>query len=107
MKNLIFIALLFSAHWMSATGNPGKATASIVGQVIESETTETLAGVRITINGTDMFTYTDKDGHFEFTNLPEGKIELSLSLVSFEKNTQELIAHANEKSEVIIPMTPR
>lgn len=107
MKWTIFILALFIQTSMFANGFPGKSNASLTGVVLESGSNETLAGVRVSIVGSEIFTFSDKDGKFELPEVPAGTLQLSFSLVSFEKNKIEITATPNQKTDMTIALSPR
>jgi len=57
----------------------------LAGQVKDAKTGEFLTGVKLTIVGTDIATYTDFDGIFEFNNLQPGKYQLKANYISCEE----------------------
>lgn len=107
MKYVLILLFLVSFSPVWSNGIPTTASAFVSGVVFESETHETLPGVRVAIVGTDLFTYSDKDGKFEFPTIPSGEIQLSFSLVSFDKNQIQLSATPNQKTELAIQLVPR
>lgn len=60
------------------------------GCIIDSKSLETLVGVEVRIEGTNLKTYTDFDGHFSFGNLKPDKYKIVASYISYEKNTIEV-----------------
>ena len=102
---LLFFLFSFSPLW--SNGIPGSPATFVSGVVFESETNETLPGVRVSILGTDIFTYSDKDGKFEFPIIPAGEIQLTFSLVSFDKSQIQLTTKPNQKTELSIQLIPR
>jgi len=57
----------------------------LVGRVMDNKTSETLAGAVILFNGKK--TYSDLDGNFRIENLPEGKGQIAISLISYENQS--------------------
>jgi|GEM_PF-5243163 hypothetical protein len=107
MKWTILLFALFIQTATFANGAPSKSNAIITGVVTESGSTETLAGVRVSIVGTEIFTFSDKDGKFELSSVPAGNVQLSFSLVSFEKNKIQLTAAPNQKTDMSMELSPR
>lgn len=73
-------------HFAAVSGfanNPVLKHIVVSGVVKDAQSGETLSGVKIQIQGTDLTTYSDKEGHFEFTQIPSENIILSFQLVSF------------------------
>jgi hypothetical protein len=100
-------ALIFNS-FASAEGNPTNvpaATASVSGKVLDINSGETLAGVAVTIEGTDLKVYTDLDGHFAINNLEPGTCNLILSMISYNNSLVENVQlNANEKEEMDIKL---
>jgi hypothetical protein len=106
-RTSIFIAFLFFFLNTFGNGGPASATSSIQGIVSEVGQTETLAGVKVSVKDSDVFTYTDKDGHFELSNIPTGKVELCFSLVSFEPKVFEVEAKPSQKTAIEVALVSR
>lgn len=62
------------------------ALLSISGNVIDEVSGEALVGVEVKIEGSDVKTYTDFDGHFVLDNLKAGQCKLVASYTSYNKN---------------------
>ena len=113
MKNTIKIlasaafALLFSSLTF-AEGNPTHlpvATATVSGTVLDINSGETLAGVAVSVEGTDLKVYTDLDGNFTIDNLAPGTYNLILSMISYKNSLIENVElQANEKEEMDIKL---
>ena len=54
----------------SATDTP--ASVALVGSITDANSGESLVGVEVKIEGTDLKTYTDFDGSFTFNNVKPG-----------------------------------
>jgi hypothetical protein len=90
VKKAIFsvVVLAIFAGTILADGNdPVKGTNNVTkisGKVIDQSTGETLAGVKVFIEGTDNSVYTNFDGEFQI-NLDLNKSqEISIALISYE-----------------------
>lgn len=107
ISSIAALALLFSSITF-AEGNPTKApvtTAALSGKVLDINSGETLAGVAVTIEGTDLKVYTDLDGNFTINNLEPGTYNLILSMISYKNSLVENIQlAANEKEEMNIKL---
>ncbi len=75
MKSIFYVILLACIVTFSSftnekpeSNNPSK-TLIIKGSVTDSQNGESLVGVKISIEGTNLVTYTDFDGNFEFDNM--------------------------------------
>ncbi len=95
MKYTITILLLMSLAMSafatndkdSKENNSKPATVVYSGNVIDSETGESLTGVKINVPELGIDTYTDFDGNFEFSGSPNQDYTISVSYISYkEKN---------------------
>ena len=107
MKKVIF-ALLVAFATTSAfaekaeTKTDSKADAAVIslsGNVIDEVSGEALAGVEVKVDGSDIKTYTDFDGHFVIDNLKSGECKLVASYTSYNKN--EKTFQINSKSNLV------
>ena len=57
---------------------------SLSGTIADEITGETLVGVKVSIDGMNVSTYTDFDGCFKFENIKEGEYTVSASLISYQ-----------------------
>lgn len=62
------------------------AVLSLSGNVIDEVSGEALVGVEVKVDGSDLKTYTDFDGHFVIDNLKAGDCKLVASYTSYNKN---------------------
>lgn len=96
MKKPIAIILILTLATFSfiddckAIGDPPVSAVptqgAFTGKVMDSKSGESLVGVEVSILNTEYKTYTDLDGNFNFRNLPEGKYDVVLSLISYNKS---------------------
>ncbi len=104
MKKLVFIAAMFLlAVTVQAKDNETKdsdvnATMVLAGSIVDMNSGESLVGVEVKIEGTDMKTYTDFDGNFTFKNVKRGEYKLVTNYISYQQNTQELSVNSNENN---------
>ena len=75
---LILITGLFTVSASAQTG-------VIKGQILDSETKETLPGVNILIKGTSFGAATDIDGYYEIRAIRPGQYSLEISYVGYER----------------------
>jgi hypothetical protein len=109
MKKVIF-ALLVAFATSSAfaekaeTRTDSKAEAlilSVSGNVIDEVSGEALVGVEVKVEGSDVKTYTDFDGHFVINNLKAGQCKLVASYTSYNKNEKTFsIKSKNNKVKI-------
>lgn len=64
---------------------PPVTSMNINGVITDVDTDETLAGVLVTIEGTDLQTLTDLDGKFSFNGLEIGDYDLKLTYISYKE----------------------
>ena len=89
-KKLALSALfltLFSGILLADGNDPKKNNADVKKvsvQVIDKITGETLAGVKVAINGSDQVVYTDFDGIFQLEYKNNSDLQISVSLISYE-----------------------
>lgn len=58
---------------------------SLSGNIIDEISGEALVGVEVKVDGSDIKTYTDFDGHFVINNLKSGDCKLVASYTSYNK----------------------
>ena len=83
--------------------NPPSTKSTVAGTVIDNYSGESLAGVAVSIEGTDTKVYTDLDGNFTISDIKPGKYNLILSMISYKNSLVEnieLLANENEKLEI-------
>ncbi len=95
---LVFSALTFAEG--KSTNTP-VATASVSGQVLDINSGETLAGVAVSVEGTDLKVYTDLDGNFTIQGIEPGTYNLILSMISYKKSLVENLKLQANDQEVI------
>jgi len=89
MKTQIIVAAFVAVLGLSSfTGEKEKtadasANITLSGIVVDSQTKETLAGVEVTIEGTNLKTYTDFEGNFSFDNIQPGNYKVVTKYVSY------------------------
>lgn len=106
MKKLIFAVMVV---FLSATAfaeksdskaetktssNTEVALLSLSGNVIDEVSGEALVGVEVKVEGLDVKTYTDFDGHFVISNLKAGQCKLVTSYTSYNKNEKTLLVNS-------------
>ena len=99
------VALFASASSFAEGISPEKpvALSTVAGTVIDNYSGESLAGVAVSIEGTDTKVYTDLDGNFTISDIKPGKYNLILSMISYKNSfveNIELLANENEKLEI-------
>jgi hypothetical protein len=110
MKRYLFVLLILAAsHTVWAT-NPESTNKGIhfKGIVVDKISGETLAGVKVTIDGTNLEVYTDFNGEFEFDGLTEGTYKINCSFITYnEMVTAKIqITTENESKPLILKIAP-
>lgn len=114
MKKILFgiMALLLTIA-VSAKENETKTTsatdnaASIVlaGTISDANSGESLVGVEVKIEGTDLKTYTDFDGNFTFNNVKPGEYKVVANYISYKPVSKTLEANA-KNNELELKLQP-
>ncbi len=109
MKKLmicLFSVLLAGALYAKEkeAGTNNSATVLLTGTVYDLSSEELLAGVEVTIEGTDMKTYTDFDGQFTFKNVKPGEYKLVTNYISYKRGA-EIIKVDNKEKDLKIKLT--
>lgn len=111
MKKVIFAVLValvatsaFAEKVESKTDSKAEsAILSISGNVIDEVSGEALVGVEVKVEGSDIKTYTDFDGHFVLNNLKTGDCKLVASYTSYNKN-EKLFSITPQSNKVKIEL---
>jgi hypothetical protein len=106
MKKLLFALILaLTVISVNAKEKDSKSTtdadntASVVvsGSISDMKSGESLVGVEVKIEGTDLKTYTDFDGNFAFKNVKPGEYKVVANYISYKTTSETLQAGKNEK----------
>lgn len=104
-KILLVMAMFLLAVTLHAKDNETKAkdsdanaTIVLTGSIVDQKSGESLVGVEVKIEGTDMKTYTDFDGNFAFQNVKPGEYKLVTNYISYQQNAKELTVKSNENN---------
>lgn len=85
-------------------GTNNSSNVLLTGTVYDFSSDELLAGVEVTIEGTDLKTYTDFDGRFTFKNIKPGEYKLVAKYISYNKSIEKIKVENTER-EVKIKLT--
>lgn len=107
MKQLIFAVLVafistsaFAEKVETKAETKAEATIlSLSGNVIDEVSGEALVGVEVKVDGSDIKTYTDFDGHFVIDNIKAGQCKLVASYTSYNKNEKSF--HIDSKTNQV------
>lgn len=75
---------------------------NLTGKVIDNATGESLAGVEVRIYGTNIQTYTDFDGNFEFTNIPSGAQAVVANYISYQQMVKNVYVNNQDNNSLVI-----
>lgn len=106
MKKILFLIVLSFVFTIFVNASdkdkeavPPVTSMSINGVISDVDTDETLAGVLVTIDGTELKTLTDLDGKFSFEGLDIGDYELKVSYISYkEVKVQDIDINSHKKT---------
>lgn len=87
----------------SATDNA--ASLVLTGTISDANSGESLVGVEVKIEGTDLKTYTDFDGNFTFSNVKPGEYKVIANYISYKPVSKTLEANA-KNNEVELKLQP-
>jgi hypothetical protein len=111
MKTLLLaFALLNIVVNSNATDIKSKnSTATCIsGKVLDINTGETLAGVKIEIAGTNNVVYTDFDGNFKINISTSENIELKASYISYNENIlTDVKVGNNSDNKIMVKLTSK
>ena len=79
----------------SASDTENAAAVVLSGTIADSGTGELLAGVEVTLEGSELKTYTDFDGNFTFKVKP-GEYKVVTSYISYQKTSETVNTGTNE-----------
>ncbi|MEZ5198698.1 MAG: carboxypeptidase-like regulatory domain-containing protein [Bacteroidales bacterium] len=114
MKNIILSLVLVALVGIVYADNEGTSSSpsespanemvSFSGKVMDFASGEVLTGVEVTIEGTDIKTYTDFDGNFTIDNVKPGKYNIIASYISYERSLVENFEATNDQADVNIKL---
>lgn len=104
-KIFIIITLLFQIGFSKEPVIYGE-NASLNGYVKDSETEEVLIGAVVALEGTKFGAYTNKSGFFSINNIPPGKYKLIISLIGYERLTNDISFKLKESKRATFLLKP-
>ncbi|MHB1168348.1 MAG: SusC/RagA family TonB-linked outer membrane protein [Longimicrobiales bacterium] len=78
----------------------GQERGTVAGTVVDESTNEPLAGVQISITGTQLGTITNNDGRFLLVNVPAGMREVRATSIGYSAGLQTVQVNAGETATV-------
>ena len=96
-----YISVLLMLNFISL--NAQLLTQTILGQVIDKQSEQSLPGATVSIPGTSplMATSTNVNGNFKFSNIPIGRVTIQISYVGYETVTLGNI-YLNSGKELVL-----
>jgi hypothetical protein len=78
------------------------------GVVVDKVSGETLAGVKVTIDGTNLEVYTNFDGEFEFNGLEPGTYKINCNLITYNEiiSAKIQVTTENEIKPLLLKIAP-
>jgi len=95
---LLFLSVL--SLLAQAQTNPGKIRGTVIDGNSKTIESSTITLLRSKDSSVIKISAADKDGHFEFENIPEGKYMVSVSAVGHQKGFSEVFEVTNDKSSI-------
>ncbi len=113
MKKVVLSIVFFAFAGFLMADNEGEKAAenpaapvemvTLSGSVVDFSSGEALTGVEVKIEGTELTTYTDFDGHFEITVKP-GTYNLIASYISYKNSLVENYKVEQQKDNLDIKL---
>lgn len=93
---IVLFLIAFALNSQAENGNENHVdeTISYSGKVVDQQTGEALAGVKLSLENGQETIYSDLDGNFQITDLKAGKYKIKTSFISYED--QEVILNTRE-----------
>jgi hypothetical protein len=99
---IIFLSLNFYSHGTmeKKTGESEniRNTVVVTGKITDGDTGEALTGVKIEIEGTEIRSYTDFDGHYRLVIPASSRFRVKYRFITYRPADTELTADAKEGS---------
>jgi protocatechuate 3,4-dioxygenase beta subunit len=112
MRKSIFVTFILACFIFSAIqaadDSKGResetAKISISGTVVDEATGESLAGVSVSLEGTDRTVYTDFDGKYKFTGVAPGEYTLKTTFISYKAFSSKVNAKPDNKNALDVKL---
>lgn len=100
--SLLVFSTTFATNHNDESGKSKSAamTTSISGKVLDKITGEALAGVKVSIEGTEQSVYTDFDGNFELGGVKEGQLELKAQFISYKQKVETVDVRLSKSNTI-------
>lgn len=110
LATLIVMIIFSSAMVLAENSNEEKesakksesavTTTSISGKVFDKISGEALAGVKVSINGTENTVYSDFDGNFEISNIKPGNHKITATYISYKEREESINVNIEKPNDV-------
>ncbi|MCF6342466.1 MAG: carboxypeptidase-like regulatory domain-containing protein [Bacteroidales bacterium] len=112
MKKLLSVMALVSLLSITAFANNENeenkntkkplTTTSIKGVILDKDTGESLAGVKVVIAELDQQVYTDLEGNFEFKNVTKNTYTIESEMISYKKQNLKVDTHTTRDLKIVM-----
>ncbi|MGD8276808.1 MAG: TonB-dependent receptor plug domain-containing protein [Gemmatimonadota bacterium] len=103
---LLFLAALVGTASQSPPGLAAQEVGAVTGTVVDAETGQPVAGVRLALDGTSLRATTAEDGTFRIERVPPGERLLHLELEGYAAQVEEVVVDAGWTTGVTIELVP-
>ncbi len=98
---------IFAVALVAALPSAGLFAADIKGQVCDSKTGEALIGATVQVDGTNIASSTDINGHFSLSGLEEGhRYRLTVSYVAYKTKNIDGVQASSQPQMTSVALTP-
>jgi len=109
-RSLVVAFLMLGFVSIVAAGAPGEsanaaAVSSITGMVVDQQTGEPLAGVKLRIEGVNRVIYSDLNGNFRINGLTTGEYSITSSFISYATENLEIDIEAGSPENIKIELS--
>ena len=95
---LLFSLLILGQALMAQEGG------LISGSVIEKRSGRTLPGALLTLDKLNRYTVSDKNGYFEFLNVPAGNYKINVSYIGYRPTSRDTTVKAQANIKIVFEM---
>ncbi len=112
-KSILIIGMLLAVLIVNAREKETKvinntdntASVALAGTITDENSGESLVGVEVKIDGTDLKTYTDFDGNFSFSNVKPGECKVVATYISYQA-CAEITSNTSKENKLDIKLKP-
>jgi len=100
MSLVVLSTTLLAGNDETGTAKNAVMTTSLSGKVLDKVTGEALAGVKVSVQGSEKSVYTDFEGNFEINGIVPGNVELCTTYISYKSNVEKVNVDLNKSNSV-------